>query len=178
MSADRKHYPYIIVSNEHDENPRAVSFYEALWKGLPRRVVRIFVINSAGEVYLQKRSHLVEISPGTLDISAAGHVDEGKTYEEAARQELFEELGIEAGVLEELDKVYVAAQMQGRETPVWEKIFKISYSGPIVPQEAWEVSGGQWMTPEEIDEKLSLQPDQFSSTFIEDWQRSRAILFS
>ncbi|RLJ06897.1 MAG: hydrolase [Candidatus Aenigmatarchaeota archaeon] len=49
-----------------------------------------------GKILLQKRSERKDIFPGRFDVSCAGHVKSGETYEEAAIRELKEELGIEA----------------------------------------------------------------------------------
>ncbi len=42
--------------------------------GLWHRAVALFIINSKGEVLLQKRSNLKKMWPGLLDITAGGHV--------------------------------------------------------------------------------------------------------
>lgn len=51
---------------------------------------------SGYDVLLQKRSEKKDSHPGCYDISSAGHVDAGETYLEAAKRELYEELGITA----------------------------------------------------------------------------------
>lgn len=47
------------------------------------------------ELLLQKRSENKDAFPGSYDISSAGHLGPGETFEEAAVRELQEELGIE-----------------------------------------------------------------------------------
>lgn len=49
---------------------------------------------SGYDVLLQKRSEKKDSHPGCYDISSAGHVDAGETYLEAAKRELYEELGL------------------------------------------------------------------------------------
>ena len=53
--------------------------------------------NRETEVLLQKRSAEKESHPGCWDISSAGHLQAGDTFEEAAVRELEEELGISVG---------------------------------------------------------------------------------
>ncbi|MFQ9012700.1 MAG: NUDIX domain-containing protein [Lacrimispora saccharolytica] len=53
--------------------------------------------NRETEVLLQKRSADKESHPGCWDISSAGHLQAGDTFEEAAVRELEEELGISVG---------------------------------------------------------------------------------
>ncbi|HLD03008.1 MAG TPA: NUDIX domain-containing protein [Candidatus Nanoarchaeia archaeon] len=68
-------------------------------KKLPHRIVHVFVLNpDDGKVYLQKRSEKVQFLPGYYCTSAGGHVRSGESYENAAKRELKEELGIEADV--------------------------------------------------------------------------------
>ena len=46
------------------------------------------------QVLVQRRSFKKDSYPGLLDISAAGHLDPGETYENGAYRELEEELGV------------------------------------------------------------------------------------
>lgn len=68
--------------------------------GAPHATAHIWVIrkNQQGtyDFLLQKRSAFKDSSPGKYDISSAGHVAAGQTYQEAALRELEEELGIHA----------------------------------------------------------------------------------
>jgi isopentenyldiphosphate isomerase len=61
---------------------------------LQHRAVHVFVRNSAGELFLQKRSADKRIQPGKWDTSIGGHVESGQSYEAAALKEAFEELGL------------------------------------------------------------------------------------
>ncbi len=67
---------------------------EAHKKGLIHKVVHIWIINSKGEILLQKRNKLKKAYPLHWDMSAAGHIDSGETSLEAAKRETFEELGL------------------------------------------------------------------------------------
>ena len=53
----------------------------------------MFLVNKHGAVLLQKRSLWKDRQPGKWDSSAAGPLDAGESYEEAAVRELKEELG-------------------------------------------------------------------------------------
>jgi isopentenyldiphosphate isomerase/intracellular septation protein A len=56
-------------------------------------VVHLHVINSKGEVFLQKRP-MNKIQPGKWDTSVGGHISFGETVETALHRETMEELGI------------------------------------------------------------------------------------
>lgn len=57
-------------------------------------VVHLHVINSRGDVYLQKRSLDKDIQPGKWDTAVGGHVDYGEDIPSALRRESREELGL------------------------------------------------------------------------------------
>jgi isopentenyldiphosphate isomerase len=58
------------------------------------RAVDIFIQRSNGDIYLPRRSKGKKLFPGGLDLSAAGHLNSGETYEEACVREVKEETGI------------------------------------------------------------------------------------
>lgn len=59
------------------------------------RAVHIFMLDSGGKLWIEKRGQSVDTHPGCYDSSAAGHVRKGESYDDAARRETIEELGIE-----------------------------------------------------------------------------------
>ena len=73
---------------------------EAHAKGLWHRASHIWIYNSKGEILLQLRSKNKSLYPNLWDVSAAGHVSAGQSYDEAAVRELFEELGVKAAISE------------------------------------------------------------------------------
>jgi isopentenyldiphosphate isomerase len=66
---------------------------------LIHRSVHILVIHPEGRLLLQKRSLRKDTQPGKWDTSVGGHVGFGQSYEEAARREAEEELGVVPGKL-------------------------------------------------------------------------------
>jgi isopentenyl-diphosphate delta-isomerase len=62
--------------------------------GLFHRAVHVYLINAAGEILLQQRSHFVDHYPNTLSISVTGHIHAGEGGSAAAKREIHEELGI------------------------------------------------------------------------------------
>src|SRR5262249_4758425 len=61
---------------------------------LLHRAVHILISNKAGDVYLQQRSRWKDRHALKWDSSAAGHVTVAESYDETARRELKEELGV------------------------------------------------------------------------------------
>jgi len=62
--------------------------------GMLHPVVHLHIINSKGEIYLQKRSSHKDIQPGKWDTSVGGHVDLGETIDQALFRETAEEINI------------------------------------------------------------------------------------
>jgi isopentenyldiphosphate isomerase len=69
---------------------------------LVHRSVHVLVVGSGG-LLLQKRSMSKDTQPGRWDTSVGGHVGFGQGYEEAARREAGEELGL---VLDRMEYLY------------------------------------------------------------------------
>ncbi|HYF37430.1 MAG TPA: 16S rRNA (adenine(1518)-N(6)/adenine(1519)-N(6))-dimethyltransferase RsmA, partial [Prosthecobacter sp.] len=88
------------VVNERNEVTGQLPRGEVHARGLLHRAVHVFVINSRGEIFLQKRSHLKDVSPLKWDSSAAGHLNPGEGYGACAVRETFEEAGIRVDATE------------------------------------------------------------------------------
>lgn len=61
---------------------------------LLHRVVHVLVINSNGDILLQKRSRKKDVAPGKWDTSVGGHVGIGEDLQSSSKREMIEELGI------------------------------------------------------------------------------------
>ena len=66
--------PKIVFVDKNDNVIGSGTREEALQKGIIRRIVRIFLFNSKGELLIQKRSSNVRL-PGKWVQSVGGHVD-------------------------------------------------------------------------------------------------------
>ncbi len=77
----------------HSENP-----------GVYHKVVWIWIVNSKGEILVQKRAKTKKKSPCKWDMPSAGHIDAGETCLTGCIRETYEELGIKA---EEKDFIFL-----------------------------------------------------------------------
>lgn len=140
------------------------SRFEVHRQKLRHRAVHVFVLNKAGELFLQKRSRWKDVCPLKWDSSAAGHVNTGRDYEETALRELQEELGIEAGV-RPVAKISPCEET-GHEFVF---LFESDHSGPFELPPS-EVECGEWFTYSQINEWTVQRPQDFAPGFLKCWE--------
>lgn len=112
-------------------------------------VVHLHIFNSAGALYLQKRSMHKDIQPGKWDTAVGGHVDYGEQIREALLREAREELHLPIVQVEELFR-YVWQSAVEREVV---HAFATCYDGPIEPDHN-EVDEGRFWTCRELQEAM------------------------
>ncbi len=120
---------------------------------LLHRASYILVFNTAGELFLQKRTLTKDIYPGYWDLAAGGVVLAGESYEESAQRELREELGLADAKLRFLfDQYYEDA-----DNKVWGRIFSCTSNGPFTLQ-AEEIESGRFIALTEIEQLHQTEP--------------------
>ncbi len=148
----------VVVVNEKDEVIGTMDKAEAHKNGTPHRIAVVYVENAEGKILVQVRVD------GLLDHSSAGHVDPGESYEEAARRELSEELGIEG-----IELTKVGHGMTKGETyadGVRSHVFDIfsCVAQPAALQED-EVHSVYWETPDKILEAMRNEGEKYCGGF-------------
>jgi isopentenyl-diphosphate delta-isomerase type 1 len=126
---------------------------------LIHRSVYIFMVNGSNEIFLQKRSMSKDLYPGYFTGSATGHVDYGEDYEEAAKRELKEELGVDAPLLQ-LGKVKSFTKNE-REISM---LYLCRYSGPV-KFNTKEITEGGFFSIEDIKHNLKTGERKFADGF-------------
>jgi isopentenyldiphosphate isomerase len=128
-------------------------------KGLLHRSVHIWVFNSRGELYLQKRAMTKDDNPGYWDSSAAGHLSAGEGYLASAQRELLEELGI-SGELQFYMKFPASRQTH------WEHVETyFCTTDQKITINPLEISEGRFWPISILKESVRNNPGQFTSTF-------------
>jgi isopentenyldiphosphate isomerase len=126
-------------------------------QNLPHRGVAILVRNPDGEIYVHRRTPTKDVFPDMYDMVVGGMVTEGETYEEAARRELAEELGVKGVEL----RFRLRHRYIGDLNNAWISLYEVVWEGPIRHQ-ADEISWGTFMTERELLDRLdrwSFAPD-------------------
>lgn len=97
---------------------------------LLHRATYVLVFDSAGRLYVQRRTTTKDVYPGYLDPAAGGVVLVGESYLDSARRELAEELGIRGVSL----SAHGAFRFEDPASRVWGRVFSCVWEGPLVLQ--------------------------------------------
>ena len=127
-------------------------------KNLLHRSTHILVFNSKKQIFVQKRSESKVENPGLWDISSAGHVDSGETYEKCAHRELWEELQIK-GVLTPLTKIGACVETYQENIQVY-----ICQTDEKIKINKEEISEGKYLDFVFLGKEVQRKPDQFTSS--------------
>ena len=133
----------VLIVNEKNKVTGSAPRHEMRAKGLPHRAAYILVLNSMGELFVQKRTMSKDIYPGYYDIAAGGVVLAGESYDESARRELEEELGIQDTEL----SAHFTFLYEDGSNRVWGRVYSCTWDGPMTLQ-AEEVERGIFMAPQ------------------------------
>jgi isopentenyldiphosphate isomerase len=137
-----------------DEDDRVIGTAprsEVRRRNLLHRGTGVLCRNSAGDVYVHRRTATKDVFPGMYDAFAGGMVASGESYEQAARRELAEELGIVGAELRPLAR----HRYRGASLQTWNVIFEVVWDGPIVHQ-ADEIAWGAFVPVAELRERLEV----------------------
>jgi isopentenyl-diphosphate delta-isomerase type 1 len=138
-----------------DRQPRS----EVHRRRLRHRAIHVFVFDPAGRLLIHLRSPHKEEFPDVWTSSCSGHVGSGESYDESARRELLEELGVTA----ELECLH---KFDAREDTSWEftTLYRAVCDGEIVPDPR-EITGTCWRPVDDIDRDARTNPQKFSPAF-------------
>lgn len=151
----------IAIVDENNQIIGSSDRLEAYRKGLWHRIVVVLIFNSQGQLYIQKRSPNADTSPNMWDHSAAGHVDEGEEPEQAAKRELFEELGVEAGNLEFISLLKTQRREKEKQFNRFWYVFKYNFSGSMTLQES-EVADGKFVDIDRLKKEIETNPSDYT----------------
>jgi isopentenyldiphosphate isomerase len=142
----------VDIVDDNDNVIATVTRVEMRARRLQHRSVSVAVISGDGRLLVHKRSESKDIWPGWWDIAAGGVVAAGESYDEAARRELAEELGIVDVAIEYLG----AARYVDIEVAAWCRGYRVVHDGPFSFTDG-EVAEIRWVTFDELDAMRSHQ---------------------
>jgi 16S rRNA (adenine1518-N6/adenine1519-N6)-dimethyltransferase len=167
LDAQPQQTEQFAVVDRNDRPLGAATRSEVHGNNLLHRAVHILIFNGSGEVFLQFRSRWKDRHPLRWDSSAAGHVDAGETYDNAAQREIREELGIDISP-ERIAKL-PASERTGFEF-IW--VYRATYDGRMKPNSA-EIAAGGFFPVNVVDGWIVARPEEFAPAFLLCWQLLR-----
>jgi isopentenyl-diphosphate delta-isomerase type 1 len=130
---------------------------------LRHRAVHVFLFNTRGELFVQKRSATKDTFPRHYDSSASGHLSRGEDYDQCARRELQEELGL----IVPADRFRKHFKIDACEDTGWEFVWVYSVTSNERPEiNLRELESGEFWTPSRTRSLLAAHPGQFARSFV------------
>jgi len=150
------------VVDDDDHVIDTVTRAEMRARRLQHRGVSIAVVSTAGQLLVHRRAATKDIWPSMWDLAAGGVVAAGETYDDAARRELDEELGIavEADALE----VVGSGRYVDDSVALLGRGYVTVHDGPFRFTDG-EVDEARWVSRAELDALLvveSFVPDSLT----------------
>jgi len=151
----------IQIVDEQDRPVRAATKQEAWAQGLRHRIVRIMIVDGAGNVLLQHRSPTKDIYPNCWDNSAAGHVDVGEDYETAAARELEEEIGMHVP-LDLMGTFADERTWNGLQMNTFVRVYTATIPGTTLPvtNEPDKIDDIRWFAIADVKRMIDEHPEQ------------------
>ncbi|MFZ2555459.1 MAG: NUDIX domain-containing protein [Minisyncoccia bacterium] len=142
-----------------DENNNVIGATDAATaheKKLTHRIVGIFVFDVNGGLYVQTGNKY-----GKHDLTIGGHVGKGESYDDAARREMLEEIGLEVPI----KHISTFLPENARMSHFW-AIYEATAPAGWKFTETEEVKSLKKMKPLEIIATMNSNPEQFTHGFL------------
>jgi len=154
----------VILVDECDIPVGDMEKMEAHEKGLLHRAISVFIINSKGEVLLQRRADHKYHSGGLWTNTCCTHPRVGESCFDAANRRLEEEMGMKADLHEAFFFIYKAELDHGLTEHEFDHVF-IGFSDETPVLNPDEVSDFKWMTVSDIQNSIQSDPKAFTEWF-------------
>lgn len=112
-------------------------------------VVHVHIINSKGQIFLQKRSMKKLIQPGKWDTSVGGHITYGEDINEALKREAWEEAGVENGEFQKVTSYLWECPLETE----YINVYKCQYENPHIIA-VGEIDEGRFWDVDEIMQNI------------------------
>lgn len=161
---------FVILVDENDEQIGICEKLKAHQKGgILHRAFSVFLTNSKGEVLLQQRAQEKYHSPMLWTNTCCSHPRPGESAHDGAKRRLKEEMGIETNLQFLFSFIYKVDFDNGLTEFEFDHVFHgITDDLPVINQK--EVNTFQYLKPEQIQESIIKNPEQFTEWFKICWK--------
>jgi isopentenyldiphosphate isomerase len=148
--------------------------HEVHRRGLWHRASNVFLFDSRGALYLQRRAATKDVWPNAWDLSVGEHLQPGESFEQAAHRGLAEELSVYGVALTPLGDVVRGCveipELHIRDCEL-QQSFRGVYDGDVVADPV-EVAQVKRITLAALAAAVAANPEDFTP-----WLRSRLRAF-
>ncbi|MGH7266861.1 MAG: NUDIX hydrolase [Candidatus Rokuibacteriota bacterium] len=142
----------VDVVDEADRVVTTVTRREVRARRLLHRCAYVLVRNGAGQILVHRRTETKDVHPGAYDVFAGGVCAAGESYDDCARREVAEEVGVTGAELRFLFR----HRYSGPGGEAWGAVYEAHWDGPVRLQES-EVAWSAWVAPRELERMLAEQ---------------------
>ncbi len=154
----------VILVNNDDLPIGVMEKLEAHEKGLLHRAFSVVILNSAGEMLLQRRADNKYHSGRLWTNACCSHPAPGKTTEEAARHRLAEEMGIRAELHYIASFIYKAALDNGLTEHEFDHIY-VGRTDSVPVPDPEEVSEYRYVSQDDLIDDIDANPENYTEWF-------------
>lgn len=154
----------VVVVNEHDVAIGVEDKTRAHLLGVLHRAFSIFVMNSAGQLLLQRRALAKYHSRGLWSNTCCGHPRPGESINQASRRRLREEMGFDADLESVFQFRYRADLEEGLIENEYDHVLVGLFDGVPEPNPA-EVAECRWEDPTTLSLELEAHPENYTYWF-------------
>lgn len=142
----------VDIIDEQGRTIGVVERREMRGRRLPHRCTYVLVFNRRGELFLHQRTDTKDVYPSYWDVCIGGVMTAGESYDEGARREVLEELGIEA----EPEQLF-PFHYQDDRTFVHGMVYRLEHGGPFRLQPE-EIVRGEFLPIEVVTVRTMKDP--------------------
>jgi isopentenyldiphosphate isomerase len=142
----------VDVIDDEGRTVGTVARREMRARRLPHRCVYVLVFNRRGELFVHLRTPTKDVYPSHWDVAVGGVLAAGESFDDGARREVREELGVEAAP----ERLF-PFRYADRSTVAQAMAYRLIHDGPFVLQPE-EVVRGEFVPPEEAAARSAREP--------------------
>jgi isopentenyl-diphosphate delta-isomerase len=155
---------YVVLVDDEDRHIGVAPKLKAHIEGLRHRAVSVLVVNSNGELLLQRRHSSKYHSGGLWSNACCSHPRPGEAVELAATRRLMEEMGIVCDLRPVFATTYCAPVVGGLIENEYVHVYGGVHDGEVKAN-ATEVDAIQWRAPSMIARDIASWPERYTVWF-------------